>query len=217
MKRVTLNKDSWHFKYYTTVMSNQAPSSLCPYFWQMVLLLGLSPIIIPFMGIASGVSKLNKFLEKTFPKKVKKQLTMEQRIEKMDKELEKLRIKNERLNKAADATSKISKWILLPVVVLGLLYMIYNAVSTIGLLALFVHICIAIGIIAIVAGIIYIGVEYGDKISKPVGKFFSFINPLNWKFIQIIGEMIYAWYKNACPLITWEGENIKAEEDVKAI
>jgi hypothetical protein len=205
MKRVTLNKNSWHFKYYTAVMSDKAPSSLCPYFWQMVILLTLSPIIIPAMGIGAGVSRLNKFIEKTFPKKVKKELTMEQRVEKMDKELEKLRIKNERMNKAADATSKVSKWILLPIFILGVIYAVYSTVSKIGFLALFIHICIALGIIAIIALIVYVGVEYGEKISKPVGKFFSFINPLNWKVTQIIGEMIVAWYKDACPLITWEG------------
>ena len=37
--------------------------------------------------------------------------------------------------------------------------------------------------------------------------FFKFINPLRFKFVQIIGQMIKAWYTKACPLITWEGKS----------
>lgn len=76
---------------------------------------------------------------------------------------------------------------------------------------------IGIGILAvsILVGFVWAGVEYGDRIARPIGKFFRVINPLNWKFVQIIGEMIYAWYKNACPLITWEGDAKKVNEDVK--
>ena len=52
MKRITLDRNSWHFKYYCWVLNTKTPpATLCPYFWTMICLIAIAPIILFFAGI----------------------------------------------------------------------------------------------------------------------------------------------------------------------
>jgi hypothetical protein len=68
--------------------------------------------------------------------------------------------------------------------------------------------------VGIIRGFVWLANTYAEKTSKNLIKFFKFINPLRFKSVQIIGQMIKAWYTKACPLITWEG---KSQDEINFI
>lgn len=58
MKRVTVNHDSWHYKFNQwTYGKSYFPTNLCPYFWKTILAF----VIIPFVLIGKAIYKLPEF------------------------------------------------------------------------------------------------------------------------------------------------------------
>lgn len=217
--KVSLNKDSWHFKYYTHCIGGNPPRTLCPYFWIMVSLILASP----FIGLANLISYVVKTLVtlryKMSPIKKqtpKPQKTYEELIKELEKQNELHDRRRERWSKVGDFMSIISKWVMLPLLIVGLVISIYLAGDTMGWMSFLIRIGISILLIGVFITLIHYSIKYERELGRGFNKVFRIINPLNWKLIQIIGEMIVAGYTKACPLVDWVGED-KNENSVQEI
>lgn len=207
MQKVTLNKNSWHYKYYSNVIGDYAPGSLCPYFWTMVLLI----IMSPFFGVALILIKLFNFLDKTyykiFPIKIKKydkKWSNEDWENYFEKE-EKKELKNKkRWDKASEIAAIVFKWVVLPSMLIGGVYYLYVTFIKIGALSFFIGASIFIFALIFIFFCVWVLEMFGEKFSDGFVNFIKKLNPFKFKVFQIIGQMIYAWYINACPIITWE-------------
>jgi uncharacterized membrane protein len=182
----------------------------------MVLLIIISPVI----GAGLLVSFISKQIKSAFeyvkflfrsrePEVKKPQRTIEELIDEMDKQYAAELARSQKWNKAGDVVSKFFKWVVTPIMGLFLLFSLGGAIYDAGWLTTLITIGIIILFVGVIVGLIYIIEEYGSRMGKGISKFFSFINPLNWKLVIIIGEMIKTAYTKACPLITWEGNDIK--------
>ena len=209
MKGVTLNKNSWHFKIYSKIVSDNPPKSLCPYFWTMVLLTILSPFILLFWGcylISDFVSNgFNLLVSKIVPKK--KEETYEETLARWERE-KKQKIKREKFwGKASDIFVIFLKYVVLPAAAIFFLYFLYAKGSEVGWLNLFVALGVVLLIIGVVVLFIFLCEKYGGVIGKFILKMLRPLNVFNWKITKMTGMMIVATYKKMCPLITWVEEN----------
>ena len=178
--QITLNKESWHFKYYSWVRNNEnPPKSLCPYFWSMVVFIVFSPFII--------VGKcLTIFLTKVIEKRLDKvsHRTPEERTKAIKWE--------NRIEKTLETTGKIilSLSVLFIVVLFCLLF--YHTVQEVGIFGLLNGIFVIIGVLTVIYFIVDKWVEkrFGRKIIRS-------------KVIQIPVEMVKSIYNKACPMINW--------------
>lgn len=212
MQQVTLNKKSWHYKYYSSVVGDYAPRSLCPYFWTMVLLVFMSPLI----GTAWLAIEVIKFLtdlsDKLVPSKANnattesKRWTDEEWNKYFDEQEQKAIAKKERWDKVTNKFQMFFKWVLLPLIVSFVLYSVFGFVKKNGILFTLAIITTLIVFISVIWSFIWLVEKYAIKIGDGLFSGLKYINPLRWKAIQIIGEMIKAWYTKACPLITWQGD-----------
>lgn len=209
MKQVTLNTDSWHFKYYSLIVSDKPPKSLCPYFWTMVLLMLLSPIIGFVLAIMFVNKHVSNFFDSILPKKVKPEETLEETLARW-KRKEEAEKKRERFwNKAGDIFLLFLKFIVLPAIVLIVVYTLYNQVVKTGWLTTLMVTGLVLLFALFIVGVIKLYEFIGEKLSGLPKGTFNILNPFNWKVTQIVGEMIKAQYTKMCPLITWEGEKAK--------
>lgn len=210
---IKLNKNSWHFKMYESVVSTNPPKSLCPYFWSMVLIVCISPMILLFKLVNYIGNSFTKLKNKLIPKKVKPELSYDEWLEKKSIEFDKSMKRQEKWDRASYKTAIVFKWVVLPLLGLVIICLLYEAVKSIGLEGILTSIGISLIVIVSVLGFITLIENYGHKIVGPIGRFLSWINPLNWEIIQIIGGMIYATYKVACPMIEWEGTEETEKEE----
>ena len=209
MEQVTLNKNSWHFKYYSLIVSDTPPRSLCPYFWTMILLMAMSPIML----LGFSCIKISKLFNKIKPKATKKVETEEQRFARWDREDKKERKRIAFWNKAGDKFVLILKYVFLPIVLCLIVYHMYIAGEKNGWLNLLIYFGVGILVALFFVGVILFFETYGSKIGGAIGKVLSFINPFNWKVTKICGEMVKAQYTKMCPIITWVGEDKKIKRD----
>lgn len=206
MGQVTLNKNSWHFKYYSLIVSDNPPKSLCPYFWTMVLLIVLIPLIAFFMVFAFIHKHLTNFFEKIHPQKQRKEETYEEIMARWEKEKVRDLKRKQFWDKATDVFIFIFKYIFIPVATISLLYWGYLQTVKVG----FINVIAALGIIIVVMGIVFGFIKlietYGGKFGNFILKCVRPLNVFNWKVTKVCGQMIKAQYTKMCPLITWEGE-----------
>lgn len=204
MAQVTLNKDSWHFKYYSLIVSDNPPKSLCPYFWTMVPLLLLSPVIGLIVVLFFIHKHVTSFFDSIVPKKVKKEKTFED----LEREHKEWKIRSEKREKTwqniGNKFAWVLKFVVLPLLMIYLVYMIYKMGIKLGWDRFFIYLGLAIVFILILIGLIYVIETYGGRVGKFVLNFLKPFNPLNWKVTKICGEMIVATYTKMCPIITWE-------------
>ena len=213
MQQVTLNKNSWHYKYYSTVVGDYAPKSLCPYFWTMVILTILSPLFIIVIGAIKFMDKLINFFDKITIIKTKKEVKEVKR--KTDEEWdawfdeqEKIAVaKRKRWDNISHKFSLVFGWVIVPLILIIGIWQGYNLIVKHGIIPILGVFSIIAVFLGLIWGFIWVANRYANKTSKHLIMFFKFINPLRFKFVQIIGQMIKAWYTKACPLITWEGKS----------
>ncbi len=212
MAQVTLNKKSWHFEYYSLVVSDTPPKSLCPYFWTMVALIILSPIIGIILFCGFVMKHTTAFFDSVVPKKEKKTRT----VEEFEQEWIAKRVKAEKKaqfwNKVGDHTATVSRWVFLPGVIIAVIYLAYRSLINVGWYEFLVSVGVGIVLILMLIGFVYLIETFGGR----VGRFFllilKVINPLNWKSVKILGEMINAAYTKACPIITWNENTIQNDK-----
>lgn len=210
---IKLNKNSWHFKMYKSIVSSNPPKSLCPYFWSMVLVICISPMILLFKLVDYIGNSFTKLRNKLIPKKVKPELSYDEWVKKQEVEFEKSMIRQEKWDKASNITATVFKWVVLPLVGLVVIYGFYEVGLSIGLIGILSAVGIALLLVSFIIGAVTVCEKYGHKIVGPIGRFLSWINPLNWEIIQMIGGMIYATYKVACPMIEWKGTDETEKEE----
>lgn len=222
---ITLNKNSWHFKYYSSMVSHTPPKSLCPYFWTMVLLILISPIIgiIAFVDwIGKHATNLIDYIRHLFrsqkPEVEKPKKSIEQLIAEMDKKHNAEMARVLKWNRFSDYVSKFFKWVFFPAIGLFTTYTLCVGAYDAGWFASLMTILVVFGVVGFILGVVYLIETYGSMMGRRLVKFLQFINPLNWKVIIVIGEMIKTAYTKACPLITWEGvEENETKSHTKAV
>jgi len=217
---VTLNKDSWHFKIYNKVVGKTPPKTLCPYFWTLVGIFVLSPLIIFIVVISKIIDGYNWLSNKlSFSKKTEKvderpyEVVMAEMRKKWDEEDRKEMIRVKRWNKIGDIMLILFKWVFIPFVCVGLIYVLYLNSVKVGWLTVLIHIGICLGLIAAILGWIWFWDKFSGRIFSPIGRGLIKLNPVKWSIVQIIGGMIYSAYKKACPIINWEGETKETNEN----
>jgi len=196
MAQVTLNKNSWHFKLYKSMVSDDTPKSLCPYFWTMVLLIILSPLIV----VAYGIVEIGTFLTKKFGSK--KIETFGEKLERYRKEEEKAIKRMKFWDRAGEICSWVIKYVVLPFIIICFIGLIVYSGMEMGWLELLKQVLIGLTVVGVLTSIPFLLI----KISPFLGKILTRLNPFNWKVTIIIGEMIKTVYTKACPLITWESD-----------
>jgi hypothetical protein len=165
----------------------------------------------PFIGIIYVVGFIMKhvtaFFDKMTPKKkvkIKKETTVEEILERIQKESIRNAKRANFWNKVGDKISFVFRWIVLPLLVIGLIYLLYQKITQTGWLPI-----LFVVVLAVVVSLFVVGLGFLiDRFYGRVGGFFmtvlKVINPLNWKAVKILGEMIKTAYTKACPLITWD-------------
>jgi hypothetical protein len=211
MAQVTLNKDSWHFKYYSMIVSDTPPKSLCPYFWTMVLLMIISPVIGVALAFIYVHKNVTSFFDSIVPKKERKHETREEIAIRWNKEAEQEMKRIKFWNKAGNYFLSFLKFVVLPILLIALIYGVYQAGVKMGWLKLIIQVIGgAIGAL-LLFGVFFTIDWLVNKIKSP-SSFMRNLNPFNWKATKIVGEMIKAQYTKMCPLITWEGKDDNDEE-----
>ena len=213
---VTLKQNSWHFKLYSKVVDDNPPKTLCPYFWSLVAILLFSPILLMILLIKKTIEGVEYLKKNITPKKVEPEKSFEERLDEMRKRIDKDNKREVRRRKSLDfmigVGSLLFKWIVLPLLAIGVVYTFFIAGNKLGWLQFLGVIAFVVGVILTIFGLIWAVDTYGHKIIHPIGRVLRKLNPTKWSIIQIIGGMIYATYVKACPVIQWEGKEVKKGE-----
>lgn len=176
--KIELKKDSWHFKFYTFMVDDNAPKSLCPYFWTLVVSMLLSPAILVF--------KLLSFIGNTFKRKRvdTSKMTIVELKEYYDAETKKLKHQN-----------KISAIILVSILI------VFGLATVICL----IFCIIRDGFVAILPLLIIIGLTLIIILLGKVNEKYKVMYKLsNVSLFVMIRGMIKAIYTKTCPLINWK-------------
>lgn len=177
---ITLKKDSRHFKIYSKVFSDKAPKSLCPYFWQWVVILLSLPILI--------LIQIMKFLSKVFEPKPKPKKSIHDMTEdELREETERYKKKSKRIAKSANIVLGIFGLFLLALFVLSM----YLGVKKVGWFNFFRDAFSLVGL----AFSVYWTVVVLSKTSKKIG---------DSNVVKVPLVMIKAIYTKTCPIINWK-------------
>jgi hypothetical protein len=177
---ITLKKDSWHFKIYSKVISENTPKSLCPYFWRWVAMIICSPILILFW--------LMKVLTKLFESKPKPKKSINDMTEdELSEEIERYKKREKRVEIFAKIFAGIGGLFLL----LMLVSSMYLSVKKVGWFNFFRDIFSLVGIMVSV----YWTIGILSKTSKKIG---------DSNVVKVPLAMIKAIYTKTCPIINWK-------------
>ena len=190
---IKLNKNSWHFKYYSYVVSDNPPKTLCPYFWTMLLIIVLTPLLLIVWALGLVSEKIIKLIDYLESKKKEKTLEEILKIEEQKKKREIF------WTKFSEYFSMFVKYIILPFAILVLIFEFYLTVNIVGIGLFFGGLIIILLCLIGLVSIIYYLTEHTPNL-----KFLNILNPFSWKVTKIVIEMIKTQYTKACPLITWE-------------
>lgn len=179
---VNLSRSSWHSKYYNFVKGYYPTyefKSLCPYFWTIVTLILLLPVILIWKGIKNLI------------------ITPTKKISQI--------VKKEPKNKPYKEPTKFVKWCQkndskitkgFQYLYFGLMGGVLVLMITAGLYDLFSTKGVLMGLIYIFAGI---GALTTSVLS--IWGIVSFFETDSWKMIK---GMSYSIKNKVCPMITWE-------------
>jgi hypothetical protein len=177
---ITLKKDSWHFKIYSKVLSDKAPKSLCPYFWQWVVMIICSPVFFLFWVM--------KFLTSLFePKPKPKKSSHDMTDEELQKEIARIDKKLKRSERAANIVLGIFGLFLLVLLVSSM----YFGIKKDGWFNFFRNTFAIVGL----AFSVYWTVVILSKTSKKIG---------DLNVVKVPLTMIKAIYTKTCPIINWK-------------
>jgi hypothetical protein len=185
---VSLSRNAWHSKYYNFVKGHYPTydfKSLCPYFWTMVSLILLSPVIVSWKVIKMIIKRPIKSAGNVIASSVDKVFSQPIKPRKEPSKFSKWYDRN---------GEKIGEWF-------GKIYLI-----TMGLIALTLLI---VGIVILFQekgawlGFVYIFTIIGGLVSlfSLIWLVISFFETDIWKMIK---GMIYSTKNKVCPMITWE-------------
>jgi hypothetical protein len=193
--KITLNKNSWHFRFYHyTTGSSTPPMSLCPYFWSLVGLAVLFPILLIAKGIISLLKVRDRFRNKFIAQKKEKEkmLTgeaLEKHYEKMVRKLE-----------LTDTIGKAFAFISILSIVFLIITLFAIGISELGWFKMMVQTFIAFGIVISAFGVVWLLQQI------VIGSVYLSQMISNLSGIQMIKGMIISAYTKACPIIDWNEE-----------
>ena len=187
---VSLSRNAWHSKYYNFVKGHYPTydfKSLCPYFWTMVSLILLSPVIVSWKVIKMIIKRPVKSVGNVIASSVDKVFSQPIKPRKEPSKFSKWYDRN---------GEKIGEWF-------GKIYLI-----TMGLIALTLLI---VGIVILFQekgawlGFVYIFTIIGGLVSlfSLIWLVISFFETDIWKMIK---GMMYSTKNKVCPMITWKND-----------
>lgn len=177
---ITLKKDSWHFKIYSKVYSDNRPKSLCPYFWRWVAIILVSPILILIWVM--------KFLTNLFESKPKPKKSIDEMTEQeLREETDKLKKKEKRGELGAKIFLGFWGLVSLGLLILGMVVGIQKD----GWYSFFKDIFSLIGLLFTLYLVIRLIADNVEKIG-------------NSNVVKVPLAMIKAIYTKTCPIINWK-------------
>jgi hypothetical protein len=185
---ISLSRHSWHAKYYNFVKGYYPTyefKSLCPYFWTIVTLILLSPVIVIWKVLKPLIKGTIKSAGNVIAISVGKVLSQPSKPRKKPSKFSKWYDRNGK---------KIGEWF-------GKIYLI-----TMGLIALIVMIGSIVNMFHVTGawlGFVYIFAIIGGLVSLIllIWMVISFFETDSWKMIK---GMIYSTKNKVCPMLTWK-------------
>jgi hypothetical protein len=216
--QIKFNTKSWHFRYYTFMVGkSNPPRTLCPYFWSLVGITAIAPILFLVFAIFKTVELFGKLRIGKYLNKFRKPAP----VLSFEEELERLRKRQRR----SENVGKFVGGFFVGLAILGVIFVASLLGGEFGILPLVIGLFAIIGVIAtsFVFVKLYIDLEVGEKIAESkmvcvtrnilgkvnvLGKVWRFLKTYLfgkiWKGLQIIGQMVKAVYTKSCPMIEWE-------------
>jgi hypothetical protein len=191
--KIQLNKNSWHFKYYSKVIGGTPPKTLCPYFWCMVALIVVSPVFLLFWSGMWVGEKFNRMIPKKTPKPKKSVYDMTE--DELDNELERIK----RRLKKSEVMGKIVMTIFMLFIVSLVVLTFYLGAKKDGWFEALKTMFSLIGLWSVMYFTIKFLIErnVGTKLSKMLCRV------SNKNIIRVPFEMVKSFYTKTCPLINW--------------
>lgn len=184
MKEVTLSRSAWHVKFFTWA-TGSAPkwNNLCPYFWSLVSLLIISPLLLLWKIVKlifKGLVLIVKAVAKTIPEKPEKEYVYKEPTPQSIKRLQ--------------IFGSIQKWIgrifitlYFSLIVIAIGMGLYQLFMTKGALISLTYIFAFIGVIAVSVAILW-------------GLFSYFESDTH----EMVKSMFIAKKQKYCPHINWK-------------
>jgi len=176
--QITLSKNNIFSRYYRWVFRDRLPMSLCPFFWTMIFLIILSPIILTYKLVMYVHDNVH------FPSRPRK--------EKPAEYWEKRNERNRKFEKVSSKIGKVIVGIFLGFYAVIIIIAMIVAVDSVGFLMFLVYLFSIVGVACTLVGTVYLLFieEYGSKfVQSPI--------------VQIPVQMIGAVYHKMCPIINW--------------
>lgn len=185
--KITLKKNSWHFRFYEYAMcSSTPPMSLCPYFWSLVGLVAILPILLIFKSIILICGAHDRVLNRIDEKRKEKNLAMTS--EQLQKSYEKM----VRKSNIMDTIGKIVASIGIAAILIIMITLMIIAASEMGWMKMLLTTVISITSLSVICGIVWFLLN------------FNFRRISNLSIVTMIRGMIISVYTKACPIIDWE-------------
>ena len=185
---VSLSRNAWHSKYYNFVKGHYPTydfKSLCPYFWTMVSLILLSPVIVSWKVIKMIIKRPVKSVGNVIASSVDKVFSRPIKPHKEPSKFSKWYDRNG--EKIGDSFGKIY------LITMGIVSLI---ITIVGIVTLFQENGAWLGfvyILAFIGGFVSLFLLIWGVISLP--------DTDTWKMIK---GMLYSTKNKVCPMITWE-------------
>ena len=176
--QITLSKNNIFSRYYRWVFRDRLPMSLCPFFWTMIFLIVLSPIILTFKLVMYIVDNVH------FPSKPRKERSAEY--------WEKRHKQNQKFEKVSSKVGKVIVGFFIGCYVVLVLIFIVTSIGKVGWLHFFIYLFSLVGLIGSIVGVLcaFITTDILERIGRSA-------------IIQIPVHMISAVYHKMCPIINW--------------
>jgi len=179
---ITFNYQNWLSRYYAWVFGVNPPNWLCPFFWLIIFLVALSPVIVVIKGLVS--------LFRLIPKQSKKRAAYLQN--ETAEQYERRKQKSDTFLKIAQIAGKV---------IFGLVMAFYAGIIIYGLylsiMAYDLHDWLMGAVTLIGIAVVFLGAVYG------IGwlGFKAFTSNAANTFYHLVGMA----YHTVCPHITWIG------------
>lgn len=179
--QITLSKNNIFSRYYRWVFRDRLPMSLCPFFWTMIFLIILSPIILTYKLVMYIHDNVHLTVT---PSKPRKERTADYWAGREKR--------NKKFEKWSSLIGKVIFGLLMTFYGVMIIIFIVVSVDKLGWFQFFVYLFSLVGLIGTIVGVLYafLTTDLGEKIIQSA-------------VVQIPVHMISAIYHKMCPIINW--------------
>ena len=190
--KVTLKKNSWHFRYYRFLtLSDSPPKTLCPYFWSLVFLTVALPVLLLARLFVTVVEKAGEW--ESSKREARKNWSPDEWDEYYKERRKKQEIQSKKTEKIGKAFFVLAMIALASMLVYGIIVMVSEG----GWLKFLIVLGVGAAVAGILVGILWLLVNKGGLVIDWIRRSFVF---------NFFGGMISAAYNKACPMIDWQNE-----------